>query len=135
MKRVIKFRAWHSGLDHMFFPDEEGNFIGEIDDDRVCGHFGYSDLLNPVIDYPYIAMQFTGLTDKNGKEIYEGDVINDDKGIGVVYYYQPQFIVQCLPDEITTDGVYALAKGKVNITQLEESEVVGNIYENPELIK
>ena len=83
---------------------------------------------------PIEIMQSTGIIDKNGVEVYVGDIVQDSKGFGVVYYYAPSFIVQCLPDEVTEDGVYALAKGLVNVTQLEETEVIGNIHQHPNLL-
>ena len=80
-------------------------------------------------------MQFTGIVDKNGKEIYECDILKDEKSIGVVHYYAPQFVVQCVSASIDDNGVYALAKGNVNVRQLTETEVIGNIYEHHGLLE
>lgn len=73
-------------------------------------------------------MQYTGLTDKNGVEIYEGDIIKNPAGaIGVVKWVTARFEV------VYTDSQL----GKIN-WQLYSSgalEVIGNIHENPELLK
>lgn len=72
-------------------------------------------------------MQFTGLKDKNKKEIYEGDFvhlsINEEppRHRGVVEYLAPKFFV--------VDGE------KSGLILTDKYEVIGNIYENPELIK
>jgi uncharacterized phage protein (TIGR01671 family) len=74
-----------------------------------------------------ILMQYTGLKDKNGVEIYEGDVV-EAKG-----YYQDKYIIEWVYDgwEIFDgkDGVVA------DFDEWEKLEVIGNIYENPELLE
>lgn len=77
----------------------------------------------------YDLMQFTGLKDKNGKEIYEGDVVefilpNEHEG-------ETEYI-----EEITYEGSSFVLDGNVPVDAFEkELEVIGNIYENPELLK
>ncbi len=94
--------------------------------------------------------QFTGLTDKNGKEIYEGDIVkNKEIGgygmeyIGVVKYYNKDCrfgIDTTITNKFTervlfTDGECSLNDGYCTITYINEYEVLGNIHDNPELIK
>jgi len=75
--------------------------------------------------------QFTGLYDKNGKEIYEGDILKTWYGTGVVKFFNGCFYVdgaqKWLTDEEWTDLLCSFGS--------EELEVIGNIYDNPELLK
>jgi hypothetical protein len=71
-------------------------------------------------------MQYTGLKDKNGKEIYEGDVLRVAKTISE----EPEFAYATV---IFKDGVF-YGWGML-CTNHKYSEVMGNIYENPDLIE
>lgn len=82
-----------------------------------------------------IVMQWTGLRDKNNVKIFEGDIVSDSLGIGVVYFYAPQFIAQCPPTEDNPSGVFQLAKGAVNVTKLTETEVVGNVFQHSDILQ
>ena len=86
--------------------------------------------------------QFTGLLDKNGKEIYEGDVVNgwrkgsnSDMGYtGVIQWQQEQagWIIKC--GKYVMEILSLAMSGDGETTKLDSFEVIGNIYENPELL-
>ncbi len=88
-------------------------------------------------DQGNILMQYTGLHDKNGKEIYEGDIVG-----GV---YEPSYIgwcnkcasLQLMTDQINDYGPCQQCEGDVSwreLTEEESIEIIGNIYETPELL-
>lgn len=106
--REFKFRVWttgwFSGKDQMIYLDNFKEF------ELVSG----SDEL----------MQYTGLKDKNGNEIWEGDILKIHEGdnwtwIHQVEYYLGSFMVT---DENSLSALHSFSK------------VIGNIYENPELL-
>ena len=133
-QRVIKFRAWDTISERMV--DEPYNFrasypIDKISDDKkdYDTPFQYYETWQDVDDgvcRPCFIMQFTGLHDKNGKEIYEGDIIKKEFGHwGVIVYKSPSF-------EVTVSETQSSLYTK---EWIKDSVVIGNIYQNPELIK
>ena len=110
--RTIKFRAWKQSQKAMFYPVETINII---DLPQVMLEKG-DDIL----------MQFTGLLDKNGKEIYEGDIIKDQWS----ERYTVTFEDGCFY------GKYKDREADADINIFHEEsiiEVIGNVHENPEL--
>lgn len=129
MSRVIKFRAW----------DEAEKWMGEVS--SVDFDEGYlflttrnSDDENRFDLRAIPLLQFTGLHDKNGAEIYEGDVllfnnsINDEKWKCVVVHRHGSFVCEYLKDR-TYNHFDCWNVPKVSW------EVIGNIYENPHLLE
>lgn len=71
--------------------------------------------------------QFTGLKDKNGREIYEGDIVRCVKSIGVIEYTEDRFFIKWISHSFMSD--------KLSVHVKYDIEVIGNIHENPELLK
>lgn len=97
------------------------------------GGFEYFDLTNSPIEKlrKYYIMQYTGLKDKNGKEIYEGDILehksnfSDKSDFAKVYWDKNTAGFDWTAKDIALNFVESATK---------RFEVIGNIYENPELI-
>lgn len=132
---IPKFRVWHHELGRlmsvkcMFFQDSEIEEF-ELNDALMNDYItAYPDEIE--------LMQSTGLKDKNGKEIFEGDVLTNGMDIVDVRNHE-------------TLGFYTLVNGRevffghgTSIEEFEENiegfteiaEVLGNVYENPELLE
>ena len=73
--------------------------------------------------------QYTGLNDKNGKEIYEGDIVKTDSGNKQVIFNAPSFDL----DDYDNGDYYQ--GGDPYCHRWNEFEVIGNIHETPELLE
>jgi len=122
--REIKFRGWHEKLNRMIYGISVCNSYSSWIDEN-----GKSWIFEENI------MQYAGLKNNKGTEIYEGDIVNVycsgisgamNDGIYVVSYAVPDCAF-CL---VQLDGKFA-----INFNECYDYEVIGNIYENPELLK
>jgi len=123
--REIKFRVWHKQMNKM------------LDNDwLIAANVIYSKMIdNKEVEL----MQFTELSDNKGKEIYESDIINvtncectgyDDQG--------NEIYVDCIGKVLFEDGTFVFdghSAGTIPLSAfISEMKVIGNIYQNPELL-
>ena len=96
---------------------EIGSYDAEINIERVT-----FDVI------PETVGQYTGLTDKNGKRIFEGDIVSLVKHDGLIYKV---VYVPCRYELVNSKGVNCFV---LDIYKSENIEVIGNIHDNPELL-
>lgn len=112
--------------------DDNGNTVYAILQDRAAPEI--AELWTPVRVAPETVGQYTGLTDKNGKKIFEGDIVrnnkygedNDTYDYYVTIFSEGSFRAQYLDNLEYTPKIYDI--------YFEGYEVIGNIYDNPELL-
>jgi uncharacterized phage protein (TIGR01671 family) len=135
--REIKFRAWDITNKKMVYEanDLRDGYLIKIDLD------GYIDATYKQIcldSDDIILMQYTGLTDKNGKEIYEGDIVSvygneeGDADTMIVSWNDKELIYELLNHNGTKQNLYLY---EVLDDDNNKTIIIGNIYENPELLK
>lgn len=131
---IPRFRAYDSGsLCRMYSPEEVMVCDGDIwifDEDSEGNEW--------IVNNDLALMQSTGLTDKNGKEIFEGDIVTDGYTTGDIKNH-PTLGFYMVDD----NGVERWFSDNATIEDFEEDvetaarilEILGNIYTNPELLE
>ena len=131
MSREIKFRAWNNGI--MCYVEKILDFKGSMhlildnpDIDFFGNHYGANT------DWAEL-MQYTGLKDKNDKEIYEDDIVKIDG------FDDDELNEHFLVKFENESARYILSGNRLvydfDNTYANECEIIGNIYENPELLE
>ncbi len=152
-QRIIKFRAWDTENKKML-PDsgmyfEEVTMLSESMDNmmKIKKSINFKEKFLADLQKKYPLMQFTGLLDKNGKEIYEGDILRSKENDEV---WRVDEIVPLHRHSHVTNIGYFSGKKKYNLRENpagrydnmedwmswpEMYEIIGNIYETPELLQ
>lgn len=136
--REVKFRAWDKTNKQMHYLGELERATLTLGGDElvlITHNDHYIDSSEPLSDV--VLMQFTGLTDKNGREVFEDDIVRGDQHDVAVVEWQ---------DNIDTDRDWRYASGfsfdlleTIHVmisgdkTQLLNVEVIGNVREHPEM--
>ena len=134
MNREIKFKVWDIEEKEMYEPHkiEYINFYDGFVTLEVVGFIEFEDAE---------LLQYTGLKDKNGKEIYEGDILLLEKGTKRTVFSVPGgFAIESLDDDLNKYGkeIFVPIEGlsdEQNASFIKSTKIIGNIYENPELLE
>lgn len=131
---IPKFRAWHKTWEEMgkvkrIRFDDDGNATTVLFIGKDLG-------VNAKID-EFDLMQSTGLKDKNGKEVFEGDIITNGTAIVDVKSHQTLGFYTVVNGEERFFGSNTSIKDFENDVEEFSSvtEIIGNVYENPELLE
>lgn len=139
MKREIKFRGKVKHHDPMTNPENgwvEGYYFQDLTQGEMRSYIFQPLCCREVI--PQTVGQFTGLLDKNGKEIYEGDIIRIPETefnieiIGVVEFDGGSYVVRSFFSGTRSSLAWAVRERQPGE---QRGVVIGNIHDNPELLK
>lgn len=142
--RENKFRFWDS-KNKVMYPAETPEFV--VTSDGEVGRLifdetdtkDYIEFEGTYYSKHIIPLQYTGLCDKNGTEIYEGDILlqrwDSFDRLRIVGFKNGSFVATNHPMERQRFNTFSLYETEEHSSTLEHWEVIGNIYENPELLE
>lgn len=132
--RNIKFRAWDKTRSEYL---SGGNLYIEIAPGKCpLNSFVYLDLIKDPDRYRdrFVIEQYTGIKDKNGTEIYEGDILHEEGYWDIRIEFEiGSFTCRSLDKVQYVNRIVDVPIGKFDL--LSKFEVIGNIHENPELLE
>ena len=145
MNREFKFRAWNKAQQIMhpncgFHPSMASDLAAE--DDYYNTHEEGRWIISPSFDN-YVLMQYTGLKDKNGTEIYEGDILIIADAHFDGYADEGDIFSEEIKSDITSEVVFTEGCFQIYYEEgapiplfgyTSDSEIIGNIHQNPELL-
>lgn len=128
MNREIKFRGWHEGHKaSKMISAVPAQMIYEKKVGDVLRWFGDGQPIHP--------LQYTCLKDANDVEIYEGDVVKVEYGIGKVVFNCGMFMIEWIEDKEANMEALAFSNNNYKYGRLRDDlEVIGNIYEHTNLL-
>ena len=126
--RAIKFRALVGGKIYKVTQIMYG--LGCVEAIKYLADYGAERYTES-----FTLLQFTGLRDKNGTEIYEGDIVKTNHGNYEVYYDEPTFDLGNGPYGMNYDNGDFYEGFNTSGHPWGEFEVIGNRWENPELLE
>lgn len=128
--REIKFRAWDVE-EKCWIPQELFTVSALGGKKKILTYEENEDRWIPET-IPFVLMQYTGIKDKNGKEIYEGDIVkfkDDTRGVDIIATVQYSGSSYRLKNKS-----YGIGR-PIDEWETKEIEIIGNIYENPEIVR
>jgi len=128
---IIKYKFWDK---------EENNFIEDFGTygldhtgtlSVICGPFGEA-WTESLEDHAIIPLQYTNIKDKNGVEIYDGDIVKIGKVVWEIHWFRAGFVLKrtTVHGHLQVRRMRSLKEGVVH----PDMEVIGNKFKNPELL-
>lgn len=132
-----KYRAYHRPLGRMFYSysQDDAVFWGARISDSIFETFVHAFISLFRDDPQNLLMRYMGLTDKNGREVYKGDIINMPFNRYPQKWEVKELTAYGLAFHRITGKPYPAAYKYNQLRHFDQAEIIGNIWENPELVE